>query len=153
MIKTNDQMMTEALSEALETMAFMMVMPIEDPLPSPAEAVCVTMDFTGPTSGQLQLAAPTGFLDVMTGNIIGCDHDDPQIAGRGVDALKELLNTVGGVLLPKLATSLADVFQVTIPQAVEWTSEKQWDEFVSHPDVAVFDVDCDPVALRMSMAG
>ena len=147
--KIKTDVLVETFSQALETMAFMMAMPPEDELPVPDKSVLVHMDFTGPISGRAEILAGMELIEMVAANIMGLEPDDPDAQGKSLDAFKELLNTTCGVLLPKLASSPADIFDVTIPQANIFDNAEQWENYIKQPDVTILDVDFSPIAVRL----
>jgi len=152
MLKISENIMQESLSEALETMAFMMAMPIEDDLPVPEQGTMVWMDFAGRVSGRVELLAGAEFIEMAAANIMGADPDDDLVQSKGVDAFKEILNTTCGVLLPKLADSPSDVFDVTVPESEDFSDSQRWTDYIDQNGVAVLDVDGFPLALRMTIS-
>ena len=151
MLEISDNILVESLSEALETMAFMMVMPPEEELPAPEQSIRVDMNFTGPVRGKVELMAGLDFTWNMAANVMGLDPDDEEAKSKGTDAFKELVNTVCGVLLPKLASSPKDIFDVSIPKAQNFETTDDWNNFIAQSDVRVLDVDCQPVAVRLTI--
>jgi len=150
MLKTSENILIESLAEALETMAFMIAMPPEEELPAPAQSTLAWMDFQGPVCGRAELLAGGEMMQMAAANIMGLEPDDSQIVEKSIDAFKELLNTTCGVLLPRLANSAQDVFDVTVPQSQNFTSVEQWREYVQQENVTVLDVDGYPVAVRLT---
>ncbi|MBN2064705.1 MAG: chemotaxis protein CheX [Sedimentisphaerales bacterium] len=154
MLTTNNNLyssdvLAEAFAQTIETMAFMMALPVEDILESPCEAVMVSMDFKGPISGHIELAAGIDVVICAAANIMGLEQDDPLAREKGVDAFKEILNTTCGILLPRLASSPDDIFDVTIPQSEIIENKNNWQNYVDQPDVIMMDIDFKPVAARM----
>ena len=146
MLSIDNEILTESISEVLEKMAFMMLMPPEEPLPSPEQSIRVTMRFTGLVSGQIDLLAGNELIEMMAANFMGVEPDDPEANDKRVDAFKEILNTVCGVLLPRLASSPADVFDITIPEAQEINTPEEWDALIQENDAIVMDCDFNPLA-------
>lgn len=149
MLKVTNDILIEALTEALETTAFMIPLPPEEDLPSPAQGVLVRIDFSGPFSGTIELWAGSKFAQMMAANVMGLEPEDEEAQSKGIDALKELVNITGGVLLTKLIDSPAEVFNLTVPQAQEQLDSELWEEYVAQDDVIVLDVDGFPVAIRL----
>lgn len=154
MLLMNDNMyssdiLADSFARTIETMAFMMALPPEEVLESPEEAVLVHMDFTGPIIGHIELAAGLDVVINAAANIMGLEPDDPLAKEKGVDAFKEILNTTCGILLPRLANSPDDIFDVTIPQAEILESKHRWENYVDQPDVIMMDIEYHPVAARM----
>jgi hypothetical protein len=115
--------------------------------------VVVSMGFRGPTSGQAELAASEDWLALLAANVMGVDSDDPEAQTKRTDAFKELLNTTCGVLLPKAATTPADVFDVTIPEARRLEGAEAWEKFVGQEGVTVWNVEGFAVAVRLITEG
>jgi chemotaxis protein CheY-P-specific phosphatase CheC len=148
MSKLNETILTESLVEALETMAFMSPSPPEETMQAPAESVLVTIRFDGPQEGAIELLAGTNFTILMAANIMGEDINDPQVMERGIDALKELLNTTCGIIVPKLADSPKDVYNISIPQAQPIISPEQWENYVVQPGAILLNVDGNPLMIK-----
>ena len=151
MLETSENILPEAISEALETMAFMTVMPIEEEMPYPCQSIEATMSFSGPISGEVKILAGIEFAHMIAANVLGVDFGDPEAQSKSTDAFKEMLNTVCGVLLPKLARSSADVFDVTLPQAQKISGQEKWEEFVATSGATVLNIDENLVAVRLSI--
>ena len=151
MLETSENLLQESLSEALETMAFMMAMPMEDELSVPEQGTMVWMDFSGRVSGRVELLAGTEFIEMAAANIMGADPDDELVQSKGVDAFKEILNTTCGVLLPKLAESPKDIFDVTFPESEDFSDPQKWTDYINQDGVVVLDVDGFFLALRMTV--
>ncbi len=147
--KIQTDVLAETFSQALEMMAFMMAMPPEEELPIPDKSVLVHMDFTGPISGRTEILAGVELIEMISVNIMGLEPGDPEAKGKSLDAFKELLNTTCGVFLPRLASSPADIFDVTIPQANIFEDAEQWGNYIKQSDVTVLDVDYNPIAVRL----
>ncbi len=149
MLEVTNDMLIESLSEALETTAFMMPLPPEEELPAPSQGVLVRIKFNGPVSGTVELWAGSEFAQMMAANMMGLEPDDEETQSKSTDAVKELVNIIGGVLLTKLADSPADMFNLTVPQAEEDLNSESWEQYVAQDDVTVLDVDGFPVAVRL----
>ena len=140
MLQKNESALTEAITEALETMAFMAALPPEEQLPTPDQCVLASIGFNGPTCGNIEMLAGMEFTWIIAANVMGIDCDDQEAQIQGTDAFKELLNTTCGVLLPRLASTSADVFNVTIPEAKNSSLGTDWELFVSQGGVTLLDV-------------
>ncbi|MBA7705762.1 hypothetical protein ES703_114601 [subsurface metagenome] len=64
-----NNLLTEALTQALETMAFLTVMPIEDDMAIPEKSILAEISFAGPKRGMIQILAGVGFARVLAENI------------------------------------------------------------------------------------
>ncbi len=145
-----NQPLIEALSEALETTAFLTLLPAEEPAAAPDDAVRIAMEFNGPKSGCLEIMASRKFGATLAANIMGAEEDDEEALEKAEDALKEILNITCGSLLPNLATDPADVFDITIPQLTEIDGVEQWEELAGEDGITVIDVEGTPLALRLT---
>jgi two-component system chemotaxis response regulator CheY len=115
---TNEQktenMSVEALSKALETMAFMTVMPVDDEMIVPEQTIVAEIGFSGMRNGTVEILAGKDFCKMLAENIGAMDSPDDKSA---FDAIKELSNVTCGLFLPMIVSSTADVFDVTVPKS------------------------------------
>ncbi len=154
MIET-DNMLTKALEQALETMAFLTVMPLEDDIAAPEKPVLGEISFTGPKSGTIQILAGLDFGKILAKNIGALTEADDESC---YDALKELTNVTCGLLLPMLESSQADVFDLTVPAIKNGdglpsspAGGQGWDEFVEQQGSCVLNIEGYLVATRLTM--
>ncbi|MHC4425104.1 MAG: chemotaxis protein CheX [Planctomycetota bacterium] len=147
MIET-DNMLTDALTQALETMAFLTIMPLEDDMVAPEDTVLAEMSFKGPKTGTIQILAGLDFAKILAANIGALDEVDDETA---FDAVKELSNVTCGLLLPALGSSPADVFNVTVPTVEYGDNSPGWDEFTADRNSSVLNVEGYMVATRLIM--
>ncbi|MHC4211745.1 MAG: chemotaxis protein CheX [Planctomycetota bacterium] len=145
MIETTE-LLTEAFSQAAETMAFMSVMPIEDDMPKPQELIQSHIEFTGPSNGSVQILAGSDFATTLAENIAALDEVEDQTRA---DAMKELSNVTCGLLLPQIASSEQDVFDVTVPQVLTGDDAPKWDEFIEQTNTRVLNIEDHLVAVRL----
>ena len=149
MIKT-DTIITQALSEALETMAFLTILPIDEDLPAPEGAILAEMRFTVPKSGTVQILAGLDFAKILAENMGALDEVKDENA---FDALKELSNVICGLVLPMVASSQADVFDITVPTIKSDDEAPKWDQFVNDQTSCVSNVEGFLVATRLIIEG
>jgi CheY-specific phosphatase CheX len=142
-------MLIESLTEALETTAFMLPLPPEEPLPAPAKGILVQIDFNGPVHGTIQLYAGSELAGMVAANVMGLEPDDQDAQTKSTDAVKELVNIIAGILLTKLACSPADIFNLTVPRADEQPDSQSWEQYIMQDDVTVLEVDGFPLAIRL----
>ncbi len=145
MIETTE-LLTEAFSQAAETMAFMSVMPIEDDMPKPKQTIQAQISFTGSSEGSVQILAGPEFATTLAENIAALDEVDDQIRA---DAMKELSNVTCGLLLPLIASSQQDVFDVTVPQVISGDDAPEWNEFIEQTNTRVLNIEDHLVAIRL----
>jgi len=151
MLETNGNILVESLTEALDTMAFMSVMPPEEELPTPSRSIRVTMDFAGSVKGAVRLMAPVEGVHMIAASIMGIDFEDDEAQDKDIDAFKELLNTTCGIIITNIATSAADVFDLALPEAEIFSDADEWGKFIGREQVTVLDVDGSPMAVELTM--
>ncbi len=139
---------SEGLIHALETMAFLTAMPMEDDLPVPAETILAEMDFMGPRSGSIQIIAGLEFGKVLAENIGNLDEPCREDA---CDALKELSNVTCGLFLPRLTSTTAESFTVSVPRLQTCDNSSQWHDFVADRNNIVSNVEGHMVGTRLIM--
>jgi len=149
MLETREQLVIEALTEALERMAYMVVVPPEKELAAPDQSVLARMYFYGPISGMVEILAGSEFMQLLAANVMGIDPSESEAHEQGVDALKELVNTTCGVLLPMLATTPEEIFDVTVPEAETLHNAEAWHRYVKQYQAAILDVEGFAVAVRI----
>ena len=137
MIET-DNILTKALSQALETMAFLTIMPIEEDLVIPEKTILAEISFTGPKSGTIQILAGLDFCRILAENISAFDKVNNETC---CDAIKELSNVTCGLLLPVIASSPTDVFDVTVPTSNNGLNSPKWHEFAADKNSCVLNVE------------
>lgn len=145
-MKETADVMTEALSEALETMAFCSVDPLDEDTVVPSRLVLVEMDYNGPKRGHLQILGGWELGRQLAENI-GCLEavDDESI----VDAWKEICNVISGLVIPVIADSQADIYDITVPVATLDERAPSWEEFTALADTRIVNVEGCAVATRL----
>jgi hypothetical protein len=147
MSEIQNAIIVETLVEALATMAFVPLMPIEGETPVPTDPRHVKIDFTAPNPGSIELVAPIGLGLLLAANILGTDTSDPEAAARGDDALRELVNVTCGTLLRHFATH-GQMPRMGLPASAPFDAE-QWESYIAQPDVHVLDADGHVIAIRL----
>ena len=143
-----ESIIIKTLSEALETMAFMVPMPLEEELDIPARSFMGEIGFRGPQNGTLQILAGADFAATLAENIAALDEADDSAC---IDALQELCNVTCGLLLPELATSEDDLFDMTIPQTHLQEDPTHWTDFVADDNCYVLNVEGFLVAAKLTI--
>jgi len=147
MIETNT-ILTEALTQALETMAFLTNLPLEEDMAAPENTVLAHIGFTGPKTGTIQIFAGMDFAKVLAENIGALEQADDETA---FDAMKELSNVTCGLLLPMIGSSPADVFDMSIPAVQSGQAAPRWDEFTASEDCLLLNIEGFMVAAKLTM--
>jgi hypothetical protein len=148
-LETSSQSVEQALSEALETMAFITPLPPEDNSAPQGPAVLTRIEFRGAQAGALELCTPDAFGVVLAANLLGVEPTDADAKEKTSDALRELLNVACGALLRNSgATGNGAVVEMSVPSQSKFDLAG-WDAFVASPDAVVIDADGQKVAVRL----
>ena len=148
MIETNT-ILAEALTKALETMAFLCNLPLDEDVVAPENTVLAQISFKGPKTGTIRILAGRDFAGVLAQNIGALEQADDETA---FDAMKELSNVTCGLLLPMIGSSPADVFSMSIPTVQSGSVEdRRWNEFTAHEDCLLLNIEGFMVAARLAM--
>ncbi|OQA01256.1 MAG: hypothetical protein BWY69_01431 [Planctomycetes bacterium ADurb.Bin401] len=139
----------DALTRALETMAFLTVMPVDDSMVVPQKTILAEIDFSGDRHGTIQIAAGQDFCKLLAENIAALDTPDNVSA---CDALKELSNVTCGLFLPMIVSSTADVFDVTVPKSETCEDASQWNSFTAGRNVSIINVEGHAVAIKLTIS-
>jgi chemotaxis protein CheY-P-specific phosphatase CheC len=145
MIETQN-ILVNALDEAMETMAFLTIIPEEEGMMIPERVILAEMSFSGPCNGTIQILAGADFAEITAENIGAMDEVTDTMR---FDAMKELANVTCGLVIPMLASSKSDVFDLTVPAIKADSEAPGWDEFVGHEDTFVSNVEGYAVATKL----
>ncbi len=146
--KIETKNVSEVLTEALEAMAFLTAMPMEDDLAVPEETILAEIDFTGARNGSIQNVAGLDFSRILAENIGNLTEPDREEA---CDALKELSNVTCGLFLPLLTSTTAESFAITVPRIQTCDNSSQWHEFMADQNSVVSNIEGYMVATRLIM--
>jgi chemotaxis protein CheY-P-specific phosphatase CheC len=138
----------QALSEALETMAFITPLPPEDAAAPAGPAVLTRIEFRGPLEGALEVVAPDLFGAALAANLLGVDPTDPDAKLKGSDALRELLNIACGTLLRSTGATASGLLSMGVPTQDAFDLA-EWDAFVKSDAAVVVDADGQKIAARL----
>ena len=141
-----ENILTDSIAQALETMAFLTIIPLEEDIAAPEKTVLAEISFTGPKNGTIQILAGLDFCRILAENIGALTEVSDETCH---DALKELSNVTSGLLLPVLAYSQADVFDITIPTIKNGDDSPKWNEFVVQPNSCILNIEGYLVATRL----
>lgn len=137
---------TEAMSQALEKMAFLDAEPTDEKPQTPSITITAEINFSGPIKGTIRTAVGIEFARTLAENISGMEELTEE---QCIDAVQELVNVTCGLVLPMIATSEADVFDLTVPHLTRSEEREHWNDFIEEKDVTVLDVEGQPVATRL----
>lgn len=92
----------EVSSRVFEDMAFVFTELDEKPAPWEEDLVAAELTFTGEHKGKLMLITYSELCLELAANLLGIELDDPEADEKSLDALGELLNVIGGILMEKI---------------------------------------------------
>jgi two-component system chemotaxis response regulator CheY len=144
--KIETKNVSEALTEALEVMAFLTAMPMEEDLTVPEETILAEIDFMGARNGSIQIIAGLDFSRILAENIGNLDDPGREEA---CDALQELSNVTCGLFLPILTSTTAESFAITVPRIQTCDNSSQWYEFIADQNSVVSNIEGYMVATRL----
>ena len=146
MTELTDQLLLDCLAESLETMAFLSLEAVDEiPANAPADAMCVRIASREEASANVELVAPKSLGDVLAVNMLGLEFSDVVSADQAADALKELTNILGGLLLRRSASET----ELCLPQLTSFDA-KNWRAFTADPAAVVVSVEAHVIAVRRS---
>ena len=141
--------LTGALSQALETMAFMEILPMEEDTSVPEETLCAEISFNGPQQqGCIQIIVGRAFAETLAENI-GALDEVTEADCR--DALQELANVTCGLVTPIIASDLSEVYELTIPRIKDNEEVPTWETWTTDPEACVLNVEENTIAAKLTM--
>jgi chemotaxis protein CheY-P-specific phosphatase CheC len=141
-------LLTQALTQTLETMAFTTAIPVDEDMLIPQETILAEIKFTGAKEGKIQILAGIDFCKILAENIAAIDEANSQSA---LDALRELANVTCGLFLPMVVSSTADVFDITVPQAESCDNPSQWDKFTADKGCSILNIEGYAIAAKLTV--
>ena len=149
MLALSTDLLLEALAEVLQTMAFISPEPSTGDAPAPADAVCLSLRWTGVCAGEIRLAAPRQLGELLAVNILAVEPGTPEAGRRALDALQELCNITAGTLLARLCDASQDAPEMSLPQVTPLPDAAAWSQFVAQPETLVLLAEGLPLAIRL----
>ena len=146
-MKTPDANAIAAITiETLERTAFVLADHIDPKQASelPAPTYFSAIEYTGPHTGSVHLAASKGFLLELASSILGLEPNDINPDEEGIEALNELANIVGGGIVLDLG-GIETSFKLGLPK-----NSKQDSVHNGLPDSVVSCLDSEGELLRIT---
>lgn len=117
------EILTESVSEVLETIAYLCPVPVAgeengQDTDSDGKSDCIGITFQGPVSGKLFITFPDTLSLMIAASMLGIEENDPDLQKKRIDAIKEILNIICGNLLIKLYGESV-VFRIGSPYLIE----------------------------------
>ncbi|MGD0770185.1 MAG: hypothetical protein ABSB42_18540 [Tepidisphaeraceae bacterium] len=142
--------LVESLTAALETMAFVSLLPPDGPAPAPDEAILVSLAFRGARQGRVEVATSEQLGRLLVDNMLARDPSDPDstvMLPHPHDPLVELVNIATGIVLK--AQTPGGRVEMSVPQVLPFDAESQWQAFIGGEGCDVLMADNVPVAIRL----
>jgi CheY-specific phosphatase CheX len=114
------------------------------------EYLHVSIAFSGPSEGVVNLIAPDGLCRQLAANVLGGEPEEMTGEQAG-DALKELANVICGELIERLFGTDA-VFHLTIPTLIR-VDEGKWRELMADPAVLRLVVEDSVLVASLTLVG
>jgi CheY-specific phosphatase CheX len=145
------QIVRDVFGSVIERTAFMFGESVgKEDLPiAQTPYVQASMSFRGPQRGVLSIAMPRDACVQIAANVLGMEPEEPFVAQRATDSLKEILNVTCGHILTSLAGD-APVFDLSIPEVTDLDEEAQA-ALRDDPHTQAFLADECPVLLRLTV--
>lgn len=143
-----NEVLTKVISQALETMAFLTVIPEDEDMVTPKNMVLTEIGFTGSKNGSIQILSDMNFGRTLAENMGGQANVDDESA---FDALRELANVTCGLFLPIVVSSTAELFDVTVPSVKNDDDTPLWCEFTKEKYSFVLNIEGYAIAIKMTM--
>ncbi|HEX3355998.1 MAG TPA: hypothetical protein VHS31_03360 [Tepidisphaeraceae bacterium] len=150
MLEALNQFALESLADSFETMAFMSPNLAEEPYEPPTNAVLLSLKFANGSCGTVEMVASRNLGKVAASNMLG---DDLQSPAQHDDALKELLNIFGGLMLRRWTSQSRETIRMSLPQMREFDTLAEWSAFIASPGTTVLNVEGNVVAMRVRSCG
>jgi len=147
MLEISQPALEQALSDALETMAFITPLPPGDESPPRGPIVLSRIEYRGAANGALELACAQAFGAMLVANLLGCPADGPDASQRAADALRELINVTCGTILRSSDAIALGVIEMGVPTQAAFDLA-DWDAFIGARALLV-DADGHKLALRL----
>lgn len=145
------QLLASTAVAALETMAFFCCDAAQPDAPWPEDALQIRMSFKGHVSGTVTLLAGRFFGQRLASNALGVGVEDDEAVSRAEDSLKELMNVVVGMMMPRLARTEADVFDLSLPTAEAFDAAWGWNDVAERPDACAIDAEGDTLLFCVNL--
>jgi CheY-specific phosphatase CheX len=148
MINT-EHLLTEAISIALEKMAFLEILPVDEEIVPPQDTLLSEIHFTGTESGTIQMLAGIDFARLLADNMSAGQDTNTEAC---LDIFRELSNVTCGLLLPVLSRSPEDIFDITVPTVAAGQKIPAWNEFTADQNCTILNVENNWVAIKLTFS-
>ena len=143
--------MADTLAMVLQDMTFAFAEAPEDEIlhTDESEFLHATIEFNGPSSGELGIAAPKGLCTELTAGLLGLEPDEVEAQDSVSDTLGELLNVTCGNFTTAMFGEETLIGQ-SIPR-VEQMDNSGWAKLVAGSETVKFIIDDVPLIAHVSV--
>jgi hypothetical protein len=131
----------ECLAEALESTAFVSLMPVEGEVSAPSSTLVATIPLGA--AGRIHLAAPAALGALIATNILSLEPGAPEAMLRARDAMKEILNMTAGAY----SSTLDPIPEMGLPEISTLDDAPSWESWVGRMSAEVVLADEHVVAI------
>jgi hypothetical protein len=131
-VDLSPELLARIVGRTLEEAAFVFAETSQDAAPFEGTVIEARMGYSGPSTGEIRLAAAPAFAATLAANLLGTEPDDPEATSREMDAVGELLNMVCGMLVPELFGPHA-AYRLDIPAVLRLTAEEHEARITANP--------------------
>ncbi len=150
MTELDPELLTGAMADALETMAFISPLPWEGDVPAPPErGLVVSIRHHTDRTRTCRLMAGERFALHLAANVLGVAEGDHDATERAMDALKELMNVVSGALLRAAHVTSSAVLALDLPCVESIVEPGRWRDLLGAPGTVCFDADGHFIAIGL----
>lgn len=121
MSQFNTERLSELVAEALERTCFMVSEPTDRAAAAGhgyALSHCARIACTGPAAGEVFVIASDGFIEELASGLLGCEPQEIDIEVEGRDAIKELVNILGGSVILEMGGDDCE-YRLGLPEEAE----------------------------------
>lgn len=148
MIAIQENLIAETLCHVFETMAFLGQTGAEGSSNSPQQPVLTEISFRGPKAGHIRILSDLPLGRLLAENIACLENPTDEAA---LDAWQEICNVTCGLVIPQIADSTGEVYNVSIPTVTVGESVPQWSDFTVQPECHVLYMEGYAVAACLQM--
>ena len=148
MNKKHEEILIKVSCDIFEKLSFMFgeVIDLDEAESDSDLFIKADMSFKWEKDGTVEIIVPSELAESLAKNILGIDESDNLDQVSPHDALKELLNTICGRLLPAIFGD-ENIFDLYPPQTSEINYE-EWESLLENKDYIVVEIEDNPVLIK-----
>lgn len=145
----NQERVSGLVTDALERIAFLTSEPDESVVAPPGgELRHARIRIRGASDGVLVVSADEGFMTTLAASFLGVEPSDVDVTPQGEDALRELANIAGGLVVSEIGGETSKVV-LGLPEILD-AGETPWNEWQAAGNVGLR---CEGHRLNLSWSG